>query len=142
MPYIKPEQRRTLDGADGDEYVVPEDVGELTYVLTTWLLKVPADFRRYFDSEITDYLESDRVGEPRFQDYAEVLGALTAIEYEYERRRGGSTDAFFGVQMRVVLKDLDFYRRRWYHEHVAPYEDRKIEENGDVYPRIEDERSE
>lgn len=41
---------------------------------------------------------------PCFEDYAEALGALEATK-------------------------LELYRRA-----IAPYEDRKIEENGDVYP--------
>jgi len=41
-------------------------------------------------------------GRPNFQEFAEVLGALEATK-------------------------LEFYRRK-----VAPYEDKKIEENGDV----------
>ena len=80
MPYIDSASRVPLDrrGVAG-----PQDVGQLTYVLYRTCL---------------DYLGPN----PRFTQFAEVLGALSATENE-------------------------FYRRQ-----VAPYEDIKILQNGDV----------
>jgi hypothetical protein len=79
MPYINPNRRRDIDGGED-----PLSVGELTYLLTRTVL---------------NYLPP----KPRFQDFAEVLGALVATERELYRRV------------------------------VGPYEDKKCEENGDVY---------
>lgn len=79
MPYIPDNQRRMA-------WKYPNTVGELTYSL-------------YLDC--VRYLERQGNG-LRFQDFAEVLGALEAAK-------------------------LELYRRR-----VAPYEDIKLQENGDV----------
>lgn len=80
MPYIKHYKRDVID-----PIVVPEDVGGLTFVLYKQCLI---------------YLGTS----PRYQNYAEVMGALEATK-------------------------LELYRR-----HIAPYEDTKIEENGDIGP--------
>ena len=77
MPYITEEQKGEL------ETRLPENVGELTYVLYLTCLKYAGPT-------------------PNYQTYAEILGALTATQHELYRRK------------------------------VAPYEDRKISENGDV----------
>ena len=79
MPYINKASRVIYDSGRGG----PIDVGGLTYVL----------YRA-----CVDYLGPN----PRFQQFAEVLGALSATENE-------------------------FYRRK-----VVPYEDAKILENGDI----------
>jgi len=65
----------------------PSNVGELTYALTAIIL---------------DYLITRNIP-PRFQDYAEVLGALEATKLELHRRK------------------------------IAIYEDEKCQINGDVF---------
>jgi len=86
MPYIKQEQRKSLDTmfefADG----FPANAGELQYVIA---------------GMVQLYLAN--VGIYRYQDLNDVLGALEGAK-------------------------LEFYRRV-----MAPYEDKKIVENGDVY---------
>lgn len=80
MPYVDDGDRMFLDtGWD------PSTPGQLTYLLTKL---------------VTEYLGD----EPRYADFASVLGCLEATK-------------------------LELYRRG-----VAPYEDRKCAENGDVYP--------
>lgn len=80
MPYIPKGERYTAAKH-------PTTPGELTYALTEVMV---------------GYLGNS----PRFQDYAEVLGAVEAAK-------------------------LEFYRRQ-----VAPYETGKMTLNGDVYPRV------
>lgn len=79
MPYIKKERRYELEDWD-----VPRSAGELNYELT---------------KKVVEYLGSA----PKYKDFNEVLGVLTAMQ-------------------------LELYRRL-----VAPYEDDKIADNGDVY---------
>jgi hypothetical protein len=77
MPYVEDKDRVRAAA-------MPGSVGELTYAITWMLL---------------DYTTEH----PRFQDHAEVLGALEAAKLEYYRRV------------------------------IAPYEDVQRERNGDVY---------
>lgn len=79
MPYVNQNARIALNRASGE----PVNVGELTYVLYRECL-------RYLGRE------------PRYADFAEVLGALEATK-------------------------LELYRRQ-----IAPYEDGKLDLNGDV----------
>jgi len=79
MPYIKKINRDELNMGK-----TPENVGELNYVLTKLIL---------------DYLGDN----PHYQNYNDVLGVLTAIQFEIYRRR------------------------------IADYEIQKCAENGDVY---------
>lgn len=136
MPYIE-QQRRVELGSTSQV----ENVGELTFLLTNTILNLlPVNndathlaFRRLrlkieLDVEIENYLYEDRQGEPRFQDYAEVLAALTATKLEFGRRRADRPDWVLFVD-----EVIDSFTSRWYAENVAPYEDCKREENGDVY---------
>jgi hypothetical protein len=54
---------------------------------------------------------------------------LTSIALDYLARRGASYATFNEVVGALECAKLEMYRRM-----VAPYEDRKIAENSDVYP--------
>jgi len=82
MPYIDKKRRDELGFTTLDTR--PQNIGELNYYLTMI---------------IQDYLPED----PHYKDYNDVLGVLTAIQFELYRRR------------------------------IADYENLKIKENGDVY---------
>ena len=82
MPYIKKEKRPQFD--EQIEKIVPEDAGDLNYVITKIALR---------------YLAAKG---KRYVNLNEVIGVFESAK-------------------------LEFYRRV-----VAPYEDEKIEENGDV----------
>lgn len=129
MPYIA-EQRRRILKAGGQA----ENVGELTYLLTDAIIDAQDTYTGWFEDqlevEIHEYLYVDRVGDPRFKDYAEVIGALGATLLEYDRREG--TD----VRVRNRLNDFIW---QWYGRVVGPYEDQKIIENGDVYPDVKED---
>jgi hypothetical protein len=53
---------------------------------------------------------------------------ITAVALDYLARRGTSYTTFNEVVGALECAKLEMYRRM-----VAPYEDRKIAENGDVY---------
>jgi len=83
MPYIKEEDRQRVDRT-----LNPQNAGELNYLISNIVI---------------EYLFRNNTA-PRYQDYNDVIGVLSAAS-------------------------MELYRRS-----AAPYEDTKIEENGDVYP--------
>lgn len=119
MPYL--DTRRKFELVNGAK---PETPGDLTFLFTSALLgnltgdDLPANIR-----EIVSWYLPD---EPRFADHAVVLGCLYCARREDYRRRSASRyDLGRGVLSAFAV---------WYYDHVvAPYEDTKIAENGDVY---------
>lgn len=123
MPYIAQDIREILD----EERSPPLTAGDLTYLLyratIDWDGIDRSDFYTTLGHRVQQYIT--RYGnEPKYQDYAEVLGALTATAWEFERRHpeGGRRKAI------TVMRFANAY----YGAVIAPYEDTKIEENGDV----------
>ncbi len=82
MPYIKEDQRTQFEEAINNT-PIPENAGELNYLLTSFVL---------------DYLGTH----PNYQKFCEVEGVLSHMSKEIYRRL------------------------------AAPYEDKKIRENGDL----------
>lgn len=77
------------------------------------------------------YSERDRLADG---DYIPVVVGdlnfvLTAKCLDYIAYTGKSYDTFNAVIGALECAKLEMYRRM-----IAPYEDKKIEENGDVYP--------
>jgi hypothetical protein len=115
MPYIVKQHRKELTMRE------PLRPGELTYELYRLGLHWETD------KEVEDYayeMVTRYLGERyRYDDLAIVLGCLESAFMELNRRKKGVPDAVVG---------LHFAKLRFYDEIVIPYEDRKIEENGDV----------
>jgi len=86
MPYIQQSRRDEIR----DELLPPDSVGELNFLLTTFILQ---------------YLKDPNSGNGglNYEKYNSVMGVLECVKQELYRRM------------------------------IAPYEDKKIEENGDVY---------
>jgi hypothetical protein len=133
MPYITQERRTALDTATHE---VATNAGELNYLFTVRALDARTNSRSIsiggstieslahdLRTEIDDYIESMGL---RYQYVNDVIGALTGAKLEMQRRLGIHTfdDLFDGV------------RNKFYNEVAAPYENLKIEENGDVYPAL------
>lgn len=120
MPYIVQARREALEHPSA----FVENVGELTYLYTRALLdNEPENVYAAIGSATDRYLGAAR----SFTHFAEVLGALTAAHLEDVRRRGRSTHN--AVAQRFWLRR---YLEDFYEGIVAPYEDTKIKENGDV----------
>ena len=69
------------------------------------------------------------VSEPRrAQNVGELNFQITRLCYEYAQRKGVSYETLNAVRGVLGCATDEFYRRV-----VAPYEDMKIKENGDVY---------
>lgn len=75
--------------------------------------------------------QRDSLGE-KFVNYADNAGELnyqlTTIIYEYYMKHGGRYQQINDILGALEGAKLEFYRRV-----AAPYEDKKIIENGDVY---------
>lgn len=122
MPYIDPQRRKQL-GRDEER---PLTAGELNYVLTKGLLDLQRNDdlrfgRSLIETEIEKYLAGRN---PSYTLYNEVMGALTGCALEWRRRTGD------GIVAPTVLNDA---LRDFYFNVVAPYEDDKINQNGDIY---------
>ncbi len=111
MPYIVPSRRIALDNGDA-----PAAAGELNYVITKKLLaEAPVrEIRALVDAYVAARGLSYSVAN-------DVVGALGCARREFKRRQ------------RIDLTFLRDIADRFYDGVVAPYEDKKIQENGDVY---------
>lgn len=79
----------------------------------------------YIDQEARDQLDAG--GRP--VKVGELTYVLTRAVLEYVQAKGAKFATFADV-----LAALDATAREFYRRQVAPYEDGKIAENGDVYP--------
>lgn len=117
MPYLTDKRKKELANPKR-RLITP---GDLTYAMTLAVLNRGATLLApNLDAAIKRYMPRH----PRYEDYAIVLGCLTSTFMEYERRVG-APDQF--------CDDFADYMSKFYKDRVAPYEDAKIESNGDVY---------
>lgn len=80
----------------------------------------------YIEAGIRAAIDSGRML-PR--NVGELTYAMTKVALAHVEKKGMSFAVFAEVMAALHATDQEFYRRM-----VAPYEDRKILENGDVYP--------
>lgn len=122
MPYIVELERKWI--ADGNTIL---SVGMLTYAITDALLSLPlgADITSVIREKIDEYI--DAAGQPSFQLYAEVLGALQAVRLEFHRREPRK------LFTRQVSRAVRVVTSDFYSQVIGPYEDQKIAQNGDVF---------
>jgi hypothetical protein len=112
MPYIKKDAREELAWKRG-----ATTVGELNYLITLALIN--HDPVQYIKDIVHGYwIHKGR----SYQTVNDIIGALTSAGYEYERRTATYAHEPIG-------ETLDWF----YEDYAAPYEDEKIQENGDVY---------
>jgi hypothetical protein len=122
MPYLSKKRKDELK----DEKRLYTTAGDLTYGLTVLMIAAGKDEK----IELNFLSEVERFTAKRpesFAMYAVVLGSLIAAEEEFERRVQSSEAS------EDILNCLTLFRTEYYSEYVAPYEDKKIEENGDVF---------
>lgn len=95
--------------------------GELNRALTKILLNDGVLILPMFREVIAKYIHDQK---PRYATYNDVVGALECAKLEFFRRRGYSE---------ALNKALENLKTTFYNETVAPYEDGKIKEHGDIY---------
>ena len=128
MPYILKEnyERAAIE---------PRTPGELNFAFTRVLI-------RYVGKEISAPLTIyqlriliDAYIKRKGMSYTycnDIMGAITGALTEYNRR----TNRGAGLESNSITYIVSFVLGDWYADVVAPYEDKKIAENGDVYPTI------
>lgn len=129
MPYIKQGRRDDLLNPVGtlDQ---PQNAGELNYCLTWRMLWTPIlSLDNALEREIDEYLS---VRDESYSVYNEVVGALECCRREFLRRRRRD-DVLWSANDLVRHEALAAALNRLYEGKIAPYEDTKIEQNGDVY---------
>lgn len=135
MPYLTDDRKKWLD----NEKVKLTTAGDLTYCLTVEALyfidhagdhTMPENAAIFADRL---YIHIDRYmrRQARYEDYAIVLGCLDSTRRELLRRRHETRRSDTVVILAATL--LEKFSRSYYTNVVAPYEDEKIEQNGDVY---------
>jgi hypothetical protein len=133
MPYIKRELREQLD----ENPFLALQPGELNYVLTTFILHSlghnPQCPHQWDDEIVREmiklHVESYVAKNGRsYRTYNEVFGVLSCIVLEMARREVITVEEYMKVIASVGKFMEDYYRFV-----VGPYEDAKIEENGEVY---------
>jgi hypothetical protein len=118
MPYITQDERKQI--ALGKKIETP---GQLNYVITDIVLRLKDSGRIVMKAFIKDVILTYLNGRASYTLFNEVMGVLECARFEFLRRKG--YDAYID-QIFLELKN-------WLYSFVAPYEDRKKEENGDVY---------
>jgi hypothetical protein len=129
MPYLSKKRKDELENPK----LLYTTAGDLTYGLTLVL----RDTTRIRELYILLSQEIERYGTKRpesFAEYAIILGSLDAAKREISRRYAQceyhpGSDLFF----EELLKQYDFFVHDFYQKYVGYYEDKKIQENGDVF---------
>lgn len=122
MPYIPQDERERLAG--DAPALTP---GELNYCLTWHLLNTdPDDMLDALWKEVMEYVLNANGG-PNYETYNAVMGAITCCHREFVRRGGPAWRPL------AVENALGETADRVYDQLIAPYEDAKIQQNGDVY---------
>jgi hypothetical protein len=129
MPYIKKEDRKRLMASSGRwNGSRIKTAGELNYLLTKLAL---SNYWRDADDlycaiafRLDCFFEA---GERKYQNHNDVMGAVTGAIFEFNRRFKATHPRpnDFEEMATLALKNL-------YDRVTAPYEDLKIQENGDV----------
>lgn len=124
MPYIKGEERRHQ--LRGNPYLAL-DPGELNFVITTEILRNEDldQMQRIIWDFIDAYLAKNG---RRYTTYNEVIGVLECARLEFMRRKAVNPNVYSPIA--GMLQET---KQRFYFMEIAPYEARKIRENGDVY---------
>lgn len=120
MPYLAKDRKQYIDGGG---QVVTE--GDLTYVLTRACLNacdIGPFLENALNAECGAYLEN---GRNNYATRCQIMGALECARREFRRRRPDSY-----LMINAAISEV---QRRFYDEIIAPYEDSKIEFNGDVF---------
>lgn len=134
MPYIRMEDRERLTPPEGMIPDIPKTAGELNYVISARIKREYTEKGKSYAlfNDIIAALESAKLGLENSElamEFSELVAryvfqtaGLESMEINKMSRRVNS-----GIGALEAAK-LEFYRRV-----VAPYEDKKIFDNGDVY---------
>lgn len=117
MPYLT--QRRKQELADPKAKLI--SAGDLTYEMMLAVLDPNPPLAIRLKSAINRYVPAN----PRYEHLAIVLGCLDSTRREFVRRTANPNS--------IVACALELFAEEFYNTVVAPYEDVKIKQNGDVF---------
>lgn len=128
MPYLTQDRKNQIIAPNSKL----STAGDLTYKLTVAAMRSSSD--NDFEDRLTNVISAYLRPSPRYEDFAIVLGCLDSTRREIKRRipdlvRKGYTRHL--VEMTCMR--IELYAAAYYAEVVAPYEDLKIIQNGDVF---------
>lgn len=125
MPYVKQYIR---DAFNEDPHWRPSDAGSLNFVLTNAYLNDLS--RKEIYRILEHYWLHDSDFDQSYQTINDIMGAVGGSLFEFIRRRPREQKKH--DRLTDMMRDLlwDFYE-----EYAVPYEDKKINANGDVYPK-------
>jgi hypothetical protein len=122
MPYI-PQPDRESVALRG-----PIKAGEINYCLSLMYQKAAKDSKLNIQKEmkniITAYIKAMGIN---YQVFNDVIGAMYLSEREFVRRTSDIQTSGFILDAITATEDFIL------HKYIEPYEDEKIEQNGDVY---------
>lgn len=128
MPYLTQARKDQLAGE-----ALPETPGDLNYLLTLSVIQaikenVPSRARLTASRLACSFLDNHGLD---YTNCNAIVGAVECCRRELKRRTPThlTTDVH-----RAVDGQLRSWLDNFYAKTVAPYEDKKIEQNGDVYP--------
>lgn len=126
MPYLGNDRKREIDD---DSKMSLVSAGHLTYVFTRISLTADLDC---FSDEIMTAIDRYMPRQPRYENYAIVLGCLDSTRRELRRRQNG-VETKTKNRIDNAWYMLTAFSDSYYRNVVAPYEDEKIDQNGDVF---------
>lgn len=99
--------------------------GELNRAITKLMIHEPRElFEMSLVRLIGKYVHDQK---PRYATFNDVVGALECAKMEYVRRHGYDAER--------IEHSVEVVKAQFYSGVVSPYEDKKIEEHGDIYVR-------
>jgi hypothetical protein len=128
LPYLTAGRKSQL--ADPKSHIVT--AGDLTYLIT-----MSAVDESQTSIDLHAIIERYLPEQPRYENYAIVLGCIDSARREILRRQDFLNDKARSVGWENWPELVPFYLSEfaddYYRDVIAPYEDQKIEQNGDCF---------
>jgi len=126
LPYLTDQRKFDIDNDPKHPLV---GAGDLTYVFTRTALDTPDG---EFSDALLDAIKRYMPRQPRYENYAIVLGCLDSTRRELRRREDSQTTARKN-RINHAWYRLTLFSESYYKNVIAPYENEKIKQNGDVF---------
>lgn len=125
MPYIEKARRPLIDGGQ----VSPNCAGDLNYLFTKlYRYRSTSEIRQEIRDIIATYILDKGL---KYQHINDIVGALVCSLFEHYRV-GLKSEVPEHISILEIADIVDHELEYFYMRVAGPYEDTKIEENGDV----------
>jgi len=124
MPYIKSDDDRREKLRDGEPALTAGELNyQIFYYVKHYCVNSPCKVGTHI-AQIETYIKQFLGVRPNYQKYNDMTGALVRCAIEIERRLGNGRSLMIRQELLNIMNSYD--------DEIAKYEDKKIEENGDV----------